>query len=363
MASSPGRPNTFAKATDVNVAPGQYDDRSYEFGNNVKSFRIGEKRAEKVVEGMGPGAYNPERAEAMTKTKTSTTINMASSPARPSTFAKKNDYDVSPGQYDDRNYQFGSNSKGFTIGEKRETRVTESMGPGAYNPERGESMTKTKTTTTINMASSPSRPNTFAKASDVNVAPGQYDDRKYEFGKNVKSFTIGEKRETRMSESMGPGSYNPEKAEAMTKTKTTTTINMASSPGRPSTFAKKNDYDVSPGQYDDRNYQFGSNSKGFTIGEKRETRVTDSMGPGSYNPEKAEAMTKTKTTTTINMGSSPSRPSTFAKANGYDVSPGQYDDRSYQFGNNAKGFTIGEKRETRVTDSMGPGSYNPERAE
>lgn len=363
MASSPGRPSTFAKSSDVNVAPGQYDDRQYEFGNNVKSFRIGEKRTEKVVEGMGPGAYNPERAEAMTKTKTSTTINMASSPGRPGTFAKKNDYDVSPGQYDDRNYQFGSNSKGFTIGEKRETRVSESMGPGSYNPERGESMTKTKTTTTINMASSPSRPNTFAKASDVNVAPGQYDDRQYDFSKNVKSFTIGEKRETRVTDSMGPGSYNPEKGEAMTKTKTTTTINMGSSPSRPSTFAKSNGYDVAPGQYEDRSYQFGNNAKGFTIGEKRETRVTDSIGPGSYNPELAESMTKTKTTTTINMASSPGRPSTFARNTDVNVSPGQYDDRNYKFGSNSKGFTIGEKRETKVSDGIGPGAYNPERAE
>ena len=116
------------------MAPGQYDDRQYEFGNNVKSFRIGEKRAEKVVEGMGPGAYNPERAEAMTKTKTSTTVNMSSSPGRPSTFANSNGYDVAPGQYEDRSYQFGNNAKGFTIGEKRETRVTDSLGPGSYNP-------------------------------------------------------------------------------------------------------------------------------------------------------------------------------------------------------------------------------------
>jgi len=108
----------------------------------------------------------------------------------------------------------------------------------------------------------------------------------------------------------------------MTKTKTTTTINMSSSPGRPSTFAMNTDVNVSPGQYDDRNYQFGSNAKGFTIGEKRETKVSDGIGPGAYNPERAESMTKTKTTTTINMSSSPGRPSTFARANDSDQSPG-----------------------------------------
>lgn len=111
---------------------------------------------------MGPGSYSPERADVLTKTKTSN-VNMGSSPSRPTSFAKGGDYNVAPGQYDDRNYQFGSNSKGFTIGEKRETRIQETMGPGSYSPERAETMTKSKTTTTINMASSPGRPGTFAK--------------------------------------------------------------------------------------------------------------------------------------------------------------------------------------------------------
>jgi len=163
--------------------------------------------------------------------------------------------------------------------------MTEGMGPGAYSPERADAVTKTKTVN-INMGSSPSRPSTFARGGDVNVAPGQYDDGK-NFGSDTKSFRIGEKRETRIQETMGPGSYNPERAEAMTKTKITT-VNMASSPSRPGTFAKGADYDVAPGQYDDRSHEFGNNVKSFTIGEKRETRVTESMGPGSYNPDIAD---------------------------------------------------------------------------
>ena len=49
------------------------------------------------------------------------------------------------------------------------------MGPGAYEPELAENLTKTRTVN-IDMGKSPSRPTSFAKGGDVNVAPGQYDD-------------------------------------------------------------------------------------------------------------------------------------------------------------------------------------------
>ena len=69
------------------------------------------------------------------------------------------------------------------------------MGPGAYDPERADSLTKSKTPN-INMGGSPARPSSFAQGGDVNVAPGQYDDGK-RFNDNVKSFRIGEKRDPR----------------------------------------------------------------------------------------------------------------------------------------------------------------------
>ena len=64
----------------------------------------------------------------------------------------------------------------------------------------------------INLGSTPSRPASFAKGGDVDVAPGQYDDG-IRFNSNVKSFTIAEKRETRTVESMGPGAYDPDRAD------------------------------------------------------------------------------------------------------------------------------------------------------
>ena len=143
-------------------------------------------------------------------------------------------------------------------------------------------MTKTKTTTTVKMDSSPGRQQLFANNGDASLGPGRYGDRS-NFGSNAKGFTIGERRETRVNETMGPGSYSPERADALTKTRTvTTTVNMSStSPGRNS-FARKADIDVAPGQYD-AGKSFGSDAKGFIIGERREQRIESTIGPGSYD--------------------------------------------------------------------------------
>jgi len=69
-------------------------------------------------------------------------------------------------------------------------------------------------------------------------------------------------------------------------------------------------------------------------------------GPGTYSPERAETITKTRSAN-IDLGSSPSRPQSFAKGGDLDVAPGQYDD-GLRFNSGVKGFKIGEKRETRI---------------
>ena len=115
---------------------------------------------------------------------------------------------TSPGQYDD-GIRFNTGIKPFKIGEKREKPIPKTAGPGDYSPERGDSLTKTKTPN-IDLGKSPSRPNTFAVAGHEHAtSPGQYDDG-VRFNTGVKSFTIGEKREVPIPKTAGPGSYNPE---------------------------------------------------------------------------------------------------------------------------------------------------------
>ena len=60
--------------------------------------------------------------------------------------------------------------KGFKIAEKREHRTIETMGPGAYDPDKADGMTKPKMPN-INMGSSPSR-GSFIRKDDANVGPG-----------------------------------------------------------------------------------------------------------------------------------------------------------------------------------------------
>ena len=120
-------------------------------------------------------------------------------------------------------------------------------------------------------------------------------------------------------------------------------------------FAAGGDTDVAPGDYDDHTYEMGHESKGFTIGEKRQEWIVEtSMGPGAYDPSKADHLTMT-TVKGIRMDSSPGRDATLGLANSNTAGPGQYDDRSYDIANNMKSFTIGERRETKVIETLGPG--------
>ena len=69
MGGHTARNLTIVEMSELNLGPGQYEDRR-QFGEDVKSFKIGERRTEKVVESLGPGAYSPERADSITRTKT-----------------------------------------------------------------------------------------------------------------------------------------------------------------------------------------------------------------------------------------------------------------------------------------------------
>lgn len=255
----------------------------------------------KIEKSAGPGQYEVDRSVSATKVRTRSAI--ITKEKKVETFALKNQIDsAAPGQYDDGK-RFNSDVKGFKIGEKRETKIKKTAGPGEYSPERAERQTKCKAPN-IDLGKSPARPSSFAQGGDVNVAPGQYDDGK-RFNSDVKGFRIGEKREKRIEQSAGPGAYSPERADGQTKNKMPN-IDLGKSPARPQSFAKGGDVNVAPGQYNHEK-KFGQETKSFRIGEKRETRIEKTAGPGEYNVERADTQTKTKMVN-INMGSSPARP-------------------------------------------------------
>ena len=85
------------------------------------------------------------------------------------------------------------------------------------------------------------------------------------------------------------------------------------------------------------------------------------MGPGTYNAD--DSLTKPKMPN-INMGSSPSRPQSFAQGGDVDVAPGQYNHEK-PFGADVKSLTIGQNRpdvRPHQGSGMGPGTYNPDNA-
>ena len=326
LGSSPARP---LPRNDVNVAPGQYDyDKG--FGGDVQhNFKIGEKRPDpEPYNNVGPGQYNPDVADTVTKQRTPN-INLGSAPARP---IPRNDVDVAPGQYD-YGKGFGEDVPTFKIGEKRpDPAPYNNVGPGQYNPDVADSVTKQRAPN-VNLGSSPARP---IPRNDVDVAPGQYDYGKG-FGEDVPTFKIGEKRpDPAPYNNVGPGQYNPDVADSVTKQRAPN-VNLGSSPARP---IPRNDVDVAPGQYD-YGKGFGGDSPSFKIGEKRpDPAPYNNVGPGQYNPDVADSLTKQKSPN-INLGASPARP---IPRNDVNVAPGQYD-YGKGFGGDVPGFKIGEKRD------------------
>ena len=88
-------------------------------------------------------------------------------------------------------------------------------------------------------------------------------------------------------------------------------IDLGKSPSRPvSNAVAGSEFQGAPGQYDD-GIRFNTGVKGFTIEQRRDKPIPRTAGPGEYNHEMADNLTKTKTPN-INLGSSPSRPHTNA---------------------------------------------------
>ena len=63
------------------------------------------------------------------------------------------------------------------MGEKREVQMTETVGPGAYNHERADSLTKT-TVVNIKMGNEPRDTSLESKTESSNIGPAAYDEGK-----------------------------------------------------------------------------------------------------------------------------------------------------------------------------------------
>lgn len=139
---------------------------------------------------------------------------------------------------------FGSDAKTFTIGAKRKERVERSPGPGDYDHERSDSVTKTRAPA-VDFAKNPERdsPN---KSVDT---PDFYElERFYNYPKEIPNFSMGQKREDKQDERPGPGEYDVQSAltkprvmgaHKFSPTRETAKSGTAPKKARPSTGSKK----------------------------------------------------------------------------------------------------------------------------
>jgi hypothetical protein len=105
----------------------------------------------------------------------------------------------------------------MTMGGKYKQEVNTNPAPGAYEPERADSLTKFRNrAATIREDSIPKKSRLDSKP-DENPSPGQYDGHLTPFGSNVKSFKIGEKRESKIDRSPGPGDFDTDASFNLTK--------------------------------------------------------------------------------------------------------------------------------------------------
>jgi hypothetical protein len=119
------------------------------------------------------------------------------------------------------------------------------------------------------------------KSPSQDVGPGTYDGSTIEFGKNIKSFTIGTKAPNeRPSGSPGPGAYKEgmESAEKLTKSRIPGAGILPVNKSVDQTQASSNQ-NLGPGAYEGNN-EFGRNAQGFTIGERRSEKSFTTAGPG-----------------------------------------------------------------------------------
>lgn len=154
-------------------------------------------------EGGGPGTYDTDRAEALTKTKNISPV-MSKEPRRNNFMG---DDKMGPGTYDSGD-AFGEGAQAFTFPPSPQKKPTQpSPGPGSYSPERAEDQTK-NSPQKCSFANQTGR-----KASEFDGKADQPDygdpERFYTYPKELPVYSIpqsGEPKDPR-ADNPGPGEY------------------------------------------------------------------------------------------------------------------------------------------------------------
>ena len=358
------RPRNFGNAgAEDNGGPGAYDS-PVRFGDDVKGFKIGEKRDGKIEDGVGPGTYDPELADNLTKTHNPAFDIGGNSPSRSDmNFSRKNDQaNIGPGVYGDSNVNFGNDVNGFTIGEKRpDLQRGNAAGPGEY--EQSDDITKPRVPTVIIGKEERSPDRRQGDATGSGIGPGAYNDDSKGFGQETKNFKIPSKpRESaRKNHNPGPGAYQEDLPQKKS-------FNMGGPTGpRADRFDdsqnKSADAGPGPGDYPSQEESFGKDTKTYKfVKPTPQEMVVDNIGPGTYDIDTSQP--------SIQGGKfdSQPRPDNFVNDNDKDgPAPGDYESPERQaLDRNDKSFTIPPAKDTDASNAdgnnsgLGPGCYNPD---
>lgn len=197
-----------------------------------------EKKANGQDLNIGPGYYNTSKAVNLVKPKAQA-AKISPVKDRPS---KQRDNGEQELQYSFK--VFGDDAKSFTIGAKRLERVERSPGPGDYNHERSDSVTKTRAPA-VDFTKNPDRD---SPSNDKHLPEFYEVERFYNYPKEIPNFTIGQKREEKQEEKPGPGEYDVNSAltkprimgsHKFSPTRETLKTGFAPKKARPSTASKK----------------------------------------------------------------------------------------------------------------------------
>eukprot|EP00347_Sterkiella_histriomuscorum_P018852 403343924 len=329
------RPNHLVKNQEA-PGPGNYNVDS----RKDAGFKMGQKLNTRLNENPGPGSYEPSSNQARTGSQT---FRMSQSARKSEFLTNRSTSDLpGPGNYNQGYKEFGRGVPSVKIGIKtKDLSKLDVPGPGSYDTKN--SQVKPQTSQSIRFNNS-IRQDIVRKEDLEKPGPGNYNQKSAFAGE--KGFTMGAKKQPKYSDVPGPGSYDTKndltKAGQQSQRIATT---------KRKTFMEEAPNDLpGPGNYD-QGSAF-ANSKGFTIGAKKDQKYSDVPGPGSYNAK--DELTKYG-------GQSQRIATTKRKTFMEEVpnempGPGNYDQGStFQ---NGKGFKIGTRQDPKFSDVPGPGSYD-----
>ncbi|CDW79521.1 UNKNOWN [Stylonychia lemnae] len=301
---------------DILPGPGQYDGLSKEMGKSLQNVTIKSRpKTAKIQQTPGPGQYSVDNR----------TIDQDLKSQRGASTLK---------------------NKSERLQSLNRDQV-QNPGPGQYDANLSVIKDRVKQTP----ISRTGRSSIVPKEETYKPGPGNYD---IPHNKSVQSFKIGSKIKDSIKNTVpGPGNYDPNTNAVKDSIRN---VKIPFHNKSMLQHSKSSILTPGPGQYD-RGNDFGKNVPSVSIrGRPKDQQEKNIPGPGQYDPNDYFSKERVPTAT-IKPGGGREKNQMFQTSN--NVGPGQYDDKSKDFGKDVKSFKFQSKPEQKIDDKPGPGQYDP----